>query len=63
MWRVLYSPHKLSPSQRSQLSDYLADYTFTCGASLSDLQLPGFLEDVCVRDLRCYAPVENSTIQ
>ena len=48
MWHLLYSPRKLSPSLRNQLSALLEDFTYTCGATLSDLELPDALSDVCV---------------
>ena len=37
----------------------LDDYTFTCGATLSDLELSGSLSKVCIRDLQCYDPLEK----
>ena len=58
-WRLLYSPRKLSPSLRNQLSALLEDFTYTCGATLSDLELPDALSDVCVRDLQCYDHLEE----
>jgi len=59
MWRPLYSPPKLSPGLRKQLSTLLEDYTYTCGATLSDLELPDSLSSVCVRDVECYDPLEK----
>ena len=35
------------------------DYTYTCGATLSDLELPDSLSSVCVRDVECYDPLEK----
>ena len=59
MWRLLYSPRKLSSAARQQLATMLESLTFTCGASLLDLELPAYLSDVCVRDLQCYDQVEK----
>ena len=59
MWRLLYSPRKLSSISRQELTKILDDFTFTCGASLHDLELPPTLSDVCVRDLQCYDQVEK----
>ena len=59
MWHLLYSPRKLSPGLRKQLSTLLEDYTHTCGATLSDLELPDSLSSVCVRDVECYDPLEK----
>ena len=56
---LLYSPRKLSPALRKQLSTLLEDYTYTCGATLSDLELPDALSSVCARDIQCYDPLEN----
>ena len=49
VWHLVYSKYKLTASERSQLNSALADYTYTCGASLSDLELSGRLTDVCTR--------------
>ena len=59
MWHLIYSRHKLSTQEKKQLEQCLNDYTFTCGATLADLNLPGNLSEVCVRDLRCYDNVEK----
>ena len=37
----------------------LDDYTFTCGATLSDLELSSSLSEVCIRDSQCYDPLEK----
>ena len=40
--------------------DYiLDDYTYTCGATLSDLELSGSWSEVCVHDLKCYDPLDK----
>ena len=56
-WRLLYSQHKLKRAQRLQPERVLSDYTFTCGASMSDLKLPeGF--DVYA-SIACGEPIEK----
>jgi len=48
---------------QKQLSTLLDDYTYTCGATLSDLELPDSLSSVCVRDIECYDPLKKPTSQ
>ena len=38
----------LTQAERMQLEDTLADYTFTCGTPLQDMDLSGKLADVYV---------------
>ena len=59
MWHLLYAPRKFSSVARQELESVLEDYTFSCGAALSDLELPSVLSEVCARDLQCYDPVEK----
>ncbi|CAB4024059.1 Hypothetical predicted protein [Paramuricea clavata] len=59
MWRLVYSMCKLTAVERLQLDNALSDYTYTCGATLSDLDLNGRLADVCIRDIQCYDPLEK----
>ena len=59
MWRLIYSRHKLTSSELKQVTSSLEDYTYTCGASFSDLGLQGRLAEVCVRDVQCYSPLEK----
>lgn len=54
MWCLLYAPRP-----RQELESLLDGYTFSCGATLSDLELPSILSEVCARDLQCYDPVEK----
>ena len=46
MWRHVYSRFKFSNEDRTTLDRILEDCTFTCGASLSDLELPDPLNSV-----------------
>ena len=48
MWRLVYSKCKLNKSELSMLQGMLDDFTYTCGASLSDLGLARRLEDVVI---------------
>lgn len=41
--KLLYSQKKLTYRERTQLEEALSDFTFTCGAPLQDLDLPGRL--------------------
>ena len=59
MWRLVYSKYKLTKAELTELSTAMNDYTYTCGASLSDLCLPGRLKNVAIRRLHCYDPLEK----
>ena len=48
MWHLLYSPQKLSSTARQEFATLLDDYTFTCDASLIDLELLHLLKSVFV---------------
>ena len=57
-WRLLYSLHKLKRHQRLQLQKALEDYTFTCSAPFTDLELPEGI-NVYSRDITCGEPIEK----
>ena len=59
MWRVLYSCFKLTRKERSDLQKVIKGISFTCGAPLQDLELPGHLNEVCTRELSCGEPIEK----
>jgi hypothetical protein len=59
LWRLLYSQKKLSRKEREELEEALADFTFTCGAPLQELQLAGKLAEVYVKDITCEDPIER----
>ena len=46
MWGLLYSKVKLTKKERADLQVAIEDISFTCGASLQDIELPGCLNDV-----------------
>ena len=58
LWRLLYSQKKLSRKEREELEEALADFMFTCGAPLQELNLPGKLADVYVKEISCEDPIE-----
>ena len=57
MWKLVYSKYKLTAAEKQTLQSY----TYTCGTHLSDLGSEGCLDgnNVCVRSLRYYEPVEK----
>ena len=59
MWRLLYSRYKLTRQEKTQLKAAVEDLSFTCGAPLQDLDLPGRLNDVYTRQLHCEEPIEK----
>ena len=59
MWRLLYSRFKLTRKERADLQVVIDDISFTCGAPLQDLQLPGRLSEVYTRELSCGKPIEK----
>lgn len=59
MWRLPYSRFKLTRKERADLQVAIDDISFTCGALLHDLQLPGRLSKVYTRELSCGEPIEK----
>lgn len=59
MWRLLYSRFKLTRKERADMQVAIDDISFTCGAPLQDLQLPGRLSEVYTRELSCGEPIEK----
>ena len=49
LWRLLYSQQKLTKKEREALNEALANFSFTCGAPLQDLELPVKLANVYIR--------------
>ena len=63
MWRLVYSNYKLTTAKRAMLNKVLKEFTFPCGAVLSDLELGEerlvsdnvfVREHTFVRDFQCY---------
>ncbi len=63
MWRLLYSKYKLNKHQRTKLQILLEELVYTCGAKLSQLQLPDEFKYVEIRDHDCHNPIEKLIIQ
>ena len=59
MWRLLYSKHKLSATDRKVLRQALDNVTYTCGAQIGDLELGERFADVYARQISCNEPVER----
>lgn len=58
-WRLLFCKHKLNHQEVKELENFLDDVAYTCGVTFSDLDLPGRLKNVCVKDHRCNDPIEK----
>ena len=52
-WRVLFCRHKLNYQEVTELGKCLDDISYTCGVMFSELDLPGRLKNVCVKDHKC----------
>ena len=59
MWRLLFSKHKLSAAERATLQVVLEDISYTCGASLDELDLPDRLSTVVIRNHQCGDTIER----
>ena len=59
MWRLLFCRFKLNYQEVSELWRCLNDILYTCGVSFSELDLPGRLKDVYVRDHKCNDHIEK----
>ena len=59
LWRLLYSKYKLTKKERSDLQAAIEEISYTCGAQLQELELPGRLKDVYVRDISCEDSIEK----
>ena len=57
-WWLLYCQQKLTKKERKSLQEALANVSFTCGVPLQELELPGKLANVYVRDISCEEPIE-----
>ena len=49
-WRLMFCKHKLSVQEISDLQTILDDISYTCGTTFDDLELPGRLVNVFVKD-------------
>ena len=46
MWRLVFSRYKMSSADRANLQLILNENDYSCGAALSDLELPEIYKDV-----------------
>ena len=51
----------LKPDELSRLKKILEDVSYLCGATFNDLELPGCLVNICIKDHRCTDPIEKYT--
>ena len=59
MWRLLYSKHKLTTTERTALQAAVENATYTCGAQLQDMELSGRLSEVYARVISCHELIEK----
>ena len=61
MWGVVFSKKNLTVQQRSTLQSILEDVSYSCGASLEDIDFPFSLSShsIVVRDHRCGDTIER----
>lgn len=60
MWRLLYCKTKLRKTQHALLESLLDNFSFTCGSSLQDIELPEPIKEVYVCNVSCYEPIDYS---
>ena len=58
-WRLLFCKHKLKPDELSKLKKILEEVSYSCGATFDDLELPGRLANLCIKDHQCTDPIEK----
>ena len=58
-WRLLFCKHKLTVQEVSDLQSILDDISYTCGTTFDDLELPGRLTNVFVKDHSCADSIEK----
>ena len=62
-WCLLFSKQKLSVKDRSQLEDIIiADISYTCGATVDEIVLPGTLQSVGIRSHDAVTQLKRFTI-
>ena len=59
MWRIVYSKYKLPAAERVAFQEAMDNFTYTCGAELKDLGGKFEDETICMRNIRCFDPVEK----
>ena len=59
MWRLLFSKYKLKKEERTELQNVLNEYTYTCGAKLSELHLQEKYSNIEIDDHNCGDIIEK----
>ena len=59
LWRLLFCRYKITVQERTLLQTILQDVSYSCGATLEDLDLPGRLKGVCIKAHTCNDPIEK----
>ena len=59
IWHLVFSKWKLSVAAHRTLQAILEDVSYTCGASLDDLDLPESLSSIVIRSHQCGNTVER----
>ena len=58
-WRLIFCKYKLSVQEVSELQSILEDVSYTCGTTFDNLELPGRLTNVFVKDHSCADTIEK----
>ena len=59
LWRLLFSKRKVKNDTRLRLQRIIQDLVYTCGAKLSQLDLPDEFRDIEIRTHSCGDPIER----
>ena len=59
LWRLLYSKRKLSAQDKTEIQSVIDNISYTCGATLQELDLPDKFSCIHVRQHNCFDPIEK----
>lgn len=59
MWRLLFCKYKLNYQENCELQTALDDISYTCGMLFDELEFPGRLKNVGVKDHKCHDHIEK----
>ena len=62
LWRLLHvysKKRKLSAQDKTEIQSVIDDISYTCGATLQELDLPDKFSCVYVREHNCFDPIEK----
>lgn len=62
MWRLIYSPSKLSPEQRQYVQLQLEHYLYTCGSDLANFEMKDDFPKIYARELHCGDLIERQLV-